>query len=95
MLTRYGSMLFAIPPIILLVFYGLELGTVSDCIAAGGHYDFTTENCSDTPVETLSFYQRHRGLADLSLLLSAFGALMMTWGMLKKGMTPKDGPDDA
>ncbi len=89
MLMRLGSLIFAVPAVLLIVLYGIELSTVTSCIEAGGHYNFTSGECGEEISERISFYQRHRPLVDLTLLLSTAGALMMTWAMLKKGMTPK------
>ena len=87
MLMRLGSLIFAVPAIVLLVLYGIELGAVSDCISEGGHYDYTSGLCGTEITEQPSFYLRHRLLVDGMLLLSVVGSLLMTWGMLKKGMT--------
>jgi hypothetical protein len=90
MLTRYGSLLFALPAIILIVAFGFELMSAGQCTDAGLHYDYTSGACSDEAVPQLSYYQRNTVFINVMLLLSMAGALAMTWGMLLKGMQPSD-----
>lgn len=91
MLMRLGSVLFALPAIVLLVLYGIELSAVSDCADQGLLYDYVTNSCTDQKTEQSSYYHRHSTFVDLALLLSVFGSMLMIWGMMVKGMTrPKD-----
>jgi len=90
MLTRIGSLIFAIPAVLLILLYGIDLSTASDCTDIGQFYDFANDVCSESPVPGSSYYQRHTTFVNLMLLLSVIGSLMMTWGMLLKGMQPKD-----
>ena len=91
MLMRLGSVLFALPAIILLVLYGIELSAVSDCADQDLLYDYVTNNCTDQKTEQSSYYHRHSTFVDLILLVSVVGSMLMIWGMLVKGMTrPKD-----
>jgi len=91
MWLRAGSLLFAVPGIILLVLYGLEMSAMTDCTQSGGYYDFMQQACSDTEQPFSSYYQRHALLVNLMLLLSVAGAFAMMWGMILRGMSrPKD-----
>ncbi|MEK9712441.1 MAG: hypothetical protein VW258_07730 [Thalassolituus sp.] len=90
MLMRVGSMIFAIPAIMLIALYGIDLSTAGQCIDIGQYYDFANDICSERPVPGSSYYQRHAAFVNIMLLLSVVGSLMMTWGMLVKGMQPKD-----
>ena len=91
MLMRLGSILFALPAIVLLVLYGIELSTVSDCTDQSLFFDYVTNSCIEQKTEQSSYYHRNSTFVDLMLLLSAFGSMLMIWGMLAKGMSrPKD-----
>ena len=90
MLTRYGSLLFALPAITLIVAFGFELMSAGQCTDAGLHYDYTSGTCIEEAVPQLSYYQRNTVFINVMLLLSMAGALAMTWGMLLKGMQPSD-----
>lgn len=85
-MLRYGALLFALPAILLLTLYGLEMSAISDCQALGQQLDLVSGECSEQQQVHSSYYQRHALLVNLMLLVSLLGALMMTWGMLKKGM---------
>ncbi|WP_320818731.1 hypothetical protein [Thalassolituus sp.] len=86
MLLRLGSLLFALPALILLVLYGLEMSAVSDCTQLGGIYNFDTAECGTEAIAQTSYYMRHSGLVNGMMLLSVGGALAMSIGMLIKGM---------
>jgi len=87
MWLRYGSLLFALPGLLLLTLYGLELSAVTECTQQGGSYNFDNGECTETEQPQTPYYARNAGFVNLMLLLSAAGALAMTWGMLLKGMT--------
>ncbi|UTW47819.1 hypothetical protein [Bacterioplanoides sp. SCSIO 12839] len=87
MWLRYGSILFALPGLLLLVLYGIEMSAVTDCLQQNGSYNFDNQSCSDQPQPHSTFYARNTILVNLMMLLSLIGALAMTWGMLLKGMT--------
>ncbi|WP_430461646.1 hypothetical protein ACQUQU_02365 [Thalassolituus sp. LLYu03] len=89
MWLRVGSLLFALPGILLLALYGIELSSVTDCTQGGGFYDYVQGVCSSTPQEEISYYRRHSGLVNSMMLLSVVGALAMSWGMLLKGGQPR------
>lgn len=86
MLLRLGSLLFALPALILLVLYGIEMSAISDCTQLGGIYNFETATCGSEAIEQTSYYTRHSGLVNGMMLLSVLGALAMSLGMLIKGM---------
>jgi len=86
MLMRYGSLLFALPAVILIIAFGLELMSAGACTDTGMHYDFNSGTCTEEAVAQLSYYQRHPLFINSMLLLSLAGALAMTWGMIVKGM---------
>jgi len=91
MWLRAGSVLFALPGIILLVLYGIEMSAMTECLQSGGHFDFINQLCSDTEQPQISYYQRHAVLVNMLMLISVIGMFAMVWGMLKKGMAhPKD-----
>lgn len=87
MLLRYGSLLFALPGLLLLTLYGLEMSAVTECSQGGGSYNFENGQCSATKQPQSSYYSRHATFVNLMMLLSVIGALAMTWGMMLKGMT--------
>lgn len=89
MWLRAGSLLFAVPGIILLTLYGIELSAVTDCTQSGGFYDYVQATCSTTEQPEISYYRRHSGLVNGMMLLSVVGALAMSWGMLLKGGQPR------
>lgn len=85
MSLRIGSLLFALPGILLLVLYGIEMSAFTACQESGGHYNIVEAVCTDTPQPHSSYYLRHSGLVNSMMLLSCVGALMMCWGLLIKG----------
>jgi len=87
MWLRYGSLLFALPGLLLLTLYGLEMSAVTDCSQSGGFYNFDSGDCASEPQPQSTYYARHTLFVNLMMLLSLVGALAMTWGMLLKGMT--------
>lgn len=87
MLLRYGSLLFALPGLVLVVLYGLELSAVTECTQQGGFYNFDNGECSDAETPLSTYYARHTVFVNLMLLASTVGALAMTWGMLLKGIS--------
>lgn len=87
MWLRYGSLLFALPGLLLLTLYGLEMSAVTDCSQTGGSYNFDNGKCLETEQPQSSYYARHTVFVNLMLLVSTIGSLAMVWGMLLKGMT--------
>ena len=87
MLLRYGSLLFALPGLLLVVLYGLELSAVTECTQQGGFYNFDNGKCTDVEAPLSTYYARNTLFVNLMLLASTIGALAMTWGMLLKGMS--------
>ena len=75
MLTRYGSLLFALPAITLIVAFGFELMSAGQCTDAGLHYDYTSGACSEEAVPQLSYYQRNTVFINVMLLLSMAGCI--------------------
>ena len=71
MLTRYGSLLFALPAIILIVAFGFELMSAGQCTDAGLHYDYTSGTCIEEAVPQLSYYQRNTVFINVMLLACA------------------------
>ena len=93
MWLRAGSVLFALPGIILLILYGIEMSAMTDCLQSGGHFDFVNQVCRDTEQPIVSYYQRHAVLVNLLMAVSVAGMFAIVWGMLKKGMAhPKNDP---
>ncbi|MCA6062002.1 hypothetical protein [Thalassolituus marinus] len=91
MWLRAGSLLFALPAVILLSLYGIEMSALTDCTQSGGHYDFINGVCSDSEQPQISYYQRHTILVNLMMLVSIAGTFAMVWGMMLRGMSrPKD-----
>ncbi|MDK2778759.1 MAG: hypothetical protein KYX62_13965 [Pseudomonadota bacterium] len=91
MWLRAGSILFALPAIVLLSLYGIEMSAMTDCSQSGGHYDFIRQVCSASEQPAISYYQRHTLLVNLMMLVSVAGTFAMVWGMLLHGMSrPKD-----
>lgn len=74
MLIRIGALLFALPAVLLLVLYGMDMGSVPE---------------AGDPAE-VTYYARHPVLVNLGLLLSTAGGLLMSWGMLIKGPSNRD-----
>lgn len=87
MWLRYGSLLFALPGLLLLTLYGLEVSAITDCNQQGGSYNFDTGQCMDKEQPQSPYYARNATFVNLMLLLSTLGALAMTWGMVLRGMT--------
>jgi hypothetical protein len=86
-MLRIGALLFALPGILLLTLYGLEMSALNDCKELGQSLDFNSGQCSNAEQQYSSYYQRHALFVNLMMLASLIGALMMTWGMMVKGMT--------
>ena len=86
MWLRYGSLLFALPGLLLLTLYGLEMSAITDCGQQGGYYNVETGECGQQPQPQSTYYSRHALFVNLMMLVSLLGALAMTWGMLLRGM---------
>lgn len=84
MLLRFGSILFAVPGIILLVLYGIELSAATECQQMGLFYNAITGICEETQPVFSTFYLRHTLLVNSMLLVAVVGTVMMTLGMIKK-----------
>ena len=91
MWLRAGSVLFALPGVILLIFYGIEMSAMTDCLQSGKHFDFVNQVCAETEQPIVTFYQRHTLVVNLGMLVSVIGMFAMVWGMMIKGMAhPKN-----
>ena len=86
MLMRLGAIVFALPGILLLVLYGIELSAVTSCQELGLNYDVVTQQCSPDEQPFNTFYMRNSTLVNSMMLLSVTGALALSWGMLVRGM---------
>lgn len=86
MLMRLGALIFAVPGILLLVLYGLEMSAITDCRELGQFYNVTTGECSTEEQPFSTFYMRNSTLVNSMMLLSVAGALALSWGMLVRGM---------
>lgn len=86
MLMRLGAIVFALPGILLLVLYGLELSAITQCQELGLNYDVITQQCSPDEQPFNTFYMRNSLLVNSMMLLSVAGALALSWGMLVRGM---------
>ena len=94
MLMKLGSVLFVLPGVLLLWLYNTDLNTIEICQAAEQYYDAASASCVAEYRPTSSYYVRHSGLVNYGMLASVVGILMMTWGMVLKGLTraPEDRP---
>ena len=87
-MMRWGSMLFALPVVVLLCQYGWEMSLVTNCLEQELGYDFGLERCAEVdPISQPPFYARNTLWVNSAMLVSVVGSLMMTWGMIQKGMT--------
>lgn len=86
MLMRLGAIVFALPGILLLVLYGIELSAVTSCQELGLNYDVVAQQCSPDEQPFNTFYMRNSTLVNSMMLLSVAGALALSWGMLVRGM---------
>lgn len=91
MLMRLGALIFAVPGILLLVLYGLEMSAITDCRELGLFYNVTTGECSAEEQPFSTFYMRNSTLVNSMMLLSIAGALALSWGMLVRGMAQQRG----
>lgn len=82
MLMRISSIIFAVPGIILLIFYGLELSAMSQCQDIGLFYDVISKECVTTKPAFNSFYMRNSGWVNGLLGVASIGALAMCYAML-------------
>jgi hypothetical protein len=86
-MMRWGSIIFSLPVILLLSLYAWELSIVTECIDQGLSYDFSSEKCVPGQQNIQSpYYARHTILVNMMLLMSVLGSVMMTAGMVKRGM---------
>ena len=87
MLMRIGSLMFAIPVVVLLVAYSIDMSYITDCEQQGLYYSPASGECSSDKDALTTYYSRHTILVNLSILLATIGSLVMTWGMILKGLT--------
>lgn len=83
MLMRLSTLFFAVPGIILLILYGIELSAITDCQQLGLFYDTSLKQCTEQQPPFSSFYMRHTVLVNLLLLVSTISALVMVLAMIK------------
>lgn len=86
MLMRLGALIFALPGILLLVLYGMEMSAITDCQELGLFYNVSLGECTPDEQPFSTFYMRNSGLVNGMMLLSVAGALALSWGMLVRGM---------
>jgi hypothetical protein len=91
-MLRWGMILMALPLLLLVGLYTLEVQAVVACESDGGVYDFVKGVCEASgPTVFVSFAARHPWLVNIGMLLALAGTCMTTLGMIKKGMAhPKD-----
>lgn len=94
MLMKLGTLLFAVPGVVLLYLYNIDISALQDCQQAQQYYDAINGVCSDQPQPQQSYYQRHSSLVNWSMLASVVGGAMITWGMVLRGLAraPEDRP---
>lgn len=83
MLMRISTILFAVPGIILLILYGIELSAITQCQESGLFYDTTLKQCIEQQPPFSSFYMRHTLFVNAMLIISTISALIMTISMSK------------
>lgn len=94
MLMKIGTLLFAVPGVVLLYLYNLDMSAIQECQQLQQFYDASTSTCTEQPQPTQSYYQRHSALVNYSMLASVLGGALITWGMLLRGLAraPEDRP---
>lgn len=90
-MMKWGSALFSLPVIVLLCQYGWEMSLVTECTESGLYFDFNQSECTENePLSPNPYYARNTVWVNVMMLVSLTGALLMTWGMVKKGMTREE-----
>lgn len=84
MLMRISSIVFAVPGIILLILYGIELSAINSCQELELFYDAYLKQCIEQKPPFNTFYMRNALLVNSFLGLSGLGALGMCFAMLDR-----------
>lgn len=84
MLMRISSIIFAVPGIVLLILYGIELSAITNCQELGLFYDAHLKQCIEQKPPFNTFYMRNALLVNCALFIASIGALSMCFAMLKR-----------
>lgn len=84
MLMRISAIVFAVPGIILLILYGIELSAITNCQELGLFYDAHLKQCTTQKPPFNTFYTRNPLLVNGMLAFASLGALSMCLAMLKR-----------
>lgn len=84
MLMRISAIIFAVPGIILLILYGIELSAITNCQELGLFYDAHLKQCTEQKPPFNTFYMRNVLLVNSMLLIASLGAVSMCVAMLKR-----------
>ncbi|MDX1354403.1 hypothetical protein ACDI10_03140 [Vreelandella venusta] len=83
-MIRLGLLLLVLPILVLLGVYFWELGDVRACQLDGGHWDYLTNMCRDTPQPFVSWLERSPLLVNGGMLVSVAGLVMCMIGFYTK-----------
>lgn len=87
MLLKLGLLLLVLPLVILMGAWGVEYVEVSNCIHAGGQYDYLAEEClQDQRAVFIPFAERYPLLVSSTLWASCIGLLMSIVGLYRGRM---------
>ncbi len=87
MLLKLGLALLVLPLLLVMGAWSLEFVEVSNCIHAGGSFDYIDGSClQEGSGRFLPFAQRHPLLVNGSLWLSCLGLLASIIGLYRRRM---------
>lgn len=87
MLLKWGLVLLVLPLVLLMGFWSLEFIEVSNCLHAGGSYDYFEGQClMDGQGRFIPFAERYPVLVNGSLWLSCAGLLLCIFGLYRRRM---------
>lgn len=84
-MLKLGLLVAILPLIILMTFWGIEYSQVSDCIYAGGSFDYLTGECLAAGEGVfISFAERYPSLVNWCLGLALVGFFFTALGLYRR-----------
>jgi len=83
-MIRLGLLLLILPLFVLMGVYFWELNDVRACQLDGGHWNYLTETCRDTPQPFVPWVDRAPLLVNGGMLLSVLGLVLCMIGFYQK-----------
>lgn len=91
-MLRWGMIMLFLPSVLLITHYMIEAQDVASCVQNKGSWDYLLGLCDmNVKHEFVAYSARYGFWVNSGMLVSIVGLVMLTLGMIQKGMSqPKD-----